>query len=83
MKRIGLFSSWRSGSGSGRIPNWLQLSSNAFYGENMKGDWMIEIFDHLDEENNEDQEKRDWVEDDHDGENALIFEWKLKLYGHE
>jgi len=81
IRRIGLFSD--DPNEQKRSPSWLQLSSNAFYGENMQGDWVIEIFDHLDEENNEDQEKRDWIKDDPDGENALIFEWKLKLYGHK
>jgi subtilisin family serine protease len=66
-----------------RNPNWLQLSINALYGENMKGDWTIEFFDHLDEENAEDQEKRSWLVDDPDGKNAMIYKWKLKFYGHE
>ena len=84
MRQVGFFSGiFDDSEEQKRSPSWLRLSSNAFYGENMKGDWMIEIFDHLDEENNEDQEKRDWIKQDPDGENALIFEWKLKLYGHE
>ena len=65
-----------------RSPSWLQLSSNAFYGEPMTGQWQIEIYDHIDDDSNENKQ-RDWIKHNPNGKQALIGKWNLKLYGHK
>jgi subtilisin family serine protease len=74
---------------------YLELSSNAFYGESIQGDWTLKIFDHLDD--NTDADKHDPLTDDNYCKNfdedfrcvppitgnAQFKGWKLLLYGRD
>jgi subtilisin family serine protease len=55
---------------------YFELSSNVFYGEKMKGEWRIEVYDHLIDSAQQDRlNPSDNV--------TLLNSWSLQLYGHD
>jgi subtilisin-like proprotein convertase family protein len=55
---------------------YFELSSNAFYGETMQGEWKIEVYDHLIDSNQQDRS-------DASNNVTRLNSWSLKLYGHD
>jgi len=55
---------------------YFELSSNAFYGETMQGEWKIEVYDHLIDSNQQDRS-------DTSNNVTRLNSWSLKLYGHD
>ena len=66
-----------------KINDVLELSTNAFYGEEMQGDWEIQIYDHLEDNSNTFEYRTEFQK----GIISLIKftpelgSWKLKFYG--
>ena len=56
--------------------SYIELSSNAFYGEPLKGDWKIEVYDHVVNPNKQGREITS-------NSVTRLNYWKLKLYGHD
>jgi len=55
---------------------YFELSSNAFYGETMQGEWKIEVYDHLIDSTKQDRS-------DTSNNVTRLNSWSLKLYGHD
>jgi subtilisin family serine protease/subtilisin-like proprotein convertase family protein len=55
---------------------YFELSSNAFYGETMQGEWKIEVYDHLIDSSKQDRS-------DTSNNVTRLNSWSLKLYGHD
>jgi subtilisin-like proprotein convertase family protein len=54
----------------------MDLSSNAFYGESIKGDWTIVVYDHLLNANSQGRQNSN-------ASVARLSNWSLKLYGRD
>jgi subtilisin-like proprotein convertase family protein len=56
--------------------DYIDLSSNAFYGEAIQGDWTIEVYDHLQDASAQGRQNSS-------ASVTRLISWSLKLYGRE